>query len=159
MVGFPRLVVALLFGVVAAGPCLAQGKRVALVIGNSEYKFTGKLGNPRNDAADMAEVMRKLGFSVLEGRDLDKAAMDRTVRDFARALNGAQVGLFFYAGHGIQVAGQNYLVPVDAELTTASAVDFEMVRLDLVHRTMEREAPTNIIMIDACRDNPLARNL
>lgn len=84
--------------------------------------------------------------------------MDRTVRDFAEALGGAQVGLFFYAGHGLQVGAQNYLVPVDAKLTTASGVDFEMVRLDLVHRTMERETNTNIIIIDARRDNPLARN-
>ena len=143
----------------AASPAASQVKKVALVIGNSQYQYTAKLENPRNDAADVAEVLKKLGFVVIEGRDLDKAAMDRTVRDFAKGLSGAQVGLFFYAGHGIQVAGQNYLVPVDAELSTGSAVDFEMVRLDLVHRTMEREAPTNIIMIDACRDNPLSRNL
>ena len=129
------------------------------MIGNSEYKHTGRLENPKNDAADMAAALKKLGFTVIEGRDLDKAAMDRTVRDFAEALSGAQVALFFYAGHGLQVAGQNYLVPIDAKLTTASAIDFEMVRLDLVHRTMERETSTNIIIMDACRDNPLARNL
>ena len=143
----------------AADPSAAQGKRIALVVGNSEYKHTGRLENPKNDAADMAAALKKLGFAVIEGRDLDKAAMDRTVRDFAEALNGAQVALFFYAGHGLQVAGQNYLVPIDAKLTTASAIDFEMVRLDLVHRTMERETSTNIIIMDACRDNPLARNL
>jgi len=67
--------------------------------------------------------------------------------------------LFFYAGHGLQVAGQNYLVPIDAQAETAAALDFEMVRLDLVHRTMEREAQTNIIFLDACRNNPLTRNL
>jgi caspase domain-containing protein len=85
--------------------------------------------------------------------------MDRTIRDFAEALAGAQVDLFFYAGHGLQLGGQNYLVPIDAKLTTASAIDFEMVRLDLVHRTMDRESNTNISIMDACRDNPLARNL
>ncbi len=138
---------------------LAQSKRVALVIGNSEYKHTPRLENPKNDASDMAATLKNIGFSVMVGRDLDKGGMDRTVRDFAEALAGAHTGLFFYAGHGLQVGGQNYLVPTDAKLTTASAVDFEMVRLDLVHRTMEREASTNILMIDACRDNPLARNL
>src|SRR4029077_8416451 len=97
--------------------------------------------------------------AVMEGRDLDKASMDLRMRDFAQALRGAQVGLFFYIGHGLQVAGQNYLVPIDAELTTASAIDFDMVRLDLVHRAMERETNTNILIMDACRDNPLARNL
>jgi hypothetical protein len=134
-------------------------KRVALVVGNSAYKHTPRLPNPKNDSADIAAALRKLGFAVTEGRDLDKAAMDRAVRDFAQALSGAQVGLFFYAGHGLQVSGQNYLVPTDAQLATASAIDFELVRLDLVQRTMERETSANILIMDACRDNPLARNL
>jgi uncharacterized caspase-like protein len=68
----------------------------------------------------MAAQLKKLGFAVVEGYDLDKAGMDRTIRDFAEALAGAHVGLFFYAGHGLQVGGQNYLVPIDARLTTAS---------------------------------------
>ena len=144
---------------IAASPVLAQSTRVALVIGNSEYIHTPRLVNPKNDAADIAAVLQKLGFMVIEGRDLDKAAMDRKIRDFAQALIGAEIGLFFYAGHGLQVGGQNYLVPTDAELKTAAALDFEMVRLDLVHRTMEREARTNLLIIDACRDNPLVRNL
>ena len=134
-------------------------KRVALVIGNSSYQHAGELANPKNDATDMAASLRSMGFQVIEGYDLNKAALDRKIRDFATALRGAQAGLFFYAGHGLQVSGQNYIVPVDAELTTEAALDFEMVRLDLVHRTMEREAPTNILILDACRNNPLARNL
>src|SRR5882762_3389595 len=101
---------------IAASPSFAQGKRVALVIGNSEYIHTPRLANPKNDAADMAAVLQKLGFTVIEGRDLDKVAMDRKIRDFAQALIGAEIGLFFYAGHGLQVGGQNYLVPTDAEL-------------------------------------------
>jgi hypothetical protein len=153
---------ALLVALVLVLPCLpaaAQPKRVALVIGNSAYKNAGTLDNPNNDATDVAAALKALGFQVIEGRDLDKAAFDRTIRDFAIALSGAQVGVFFYAGHGMQVAGQNYLVPVDAQLSTASALDFEMIRLDLIHRTMEREATTNILFLDACRDNPLARSL
>jgi uncharacterized caspase-like protein len=128
-------------------------------LGNSAYQHTPKLANPKNDATDMAVALRKLGFHVLEGFDLDKPSFDRKVRDLAIALQGANAGLFFFAGHGLQVAGHNYLVPVDAQISTVSALDFEMVRLDLVHRTMERETQTNILFLDACRDNPLARNL
>ena len=135
------------------------GKRVALVVGNSAYRHAGELANPRNDASDIAAVLRKHGFEVIEGLDLDKAALDRTIRDFATALSGAETGLFFYAGHGLQVGGVNYIVPVDAQLATAAALDFEAVRLDLVHRTMEREAQTNLIFLDACRNNPLERGL
>ena len=148
----------LLLFVLLPSAALAQ-KRVALVIGNSAYLHTSKLTNPKNDATDMVAALKKHGFQVLDGFDLDKAAFDRKVRDFATALSSAQVGVFFYAGHGLQVSGHNYLVPIDAQLSTASALDFEMVRLDLVHRTMEREAQTNILFLDACRDNPLARNL
>ena len=104
----------------------ATDRRVALVIGNSSYQHTGALANPKNDAADVAAALKKLEFEVLEGPDLGKAAMDRTIRQFARALDGAHVGLFFYAGHGLQVEGQNYLVPVDAKLEHASGLDFEM---------------------------------
>ena len=140
------------------GTATAQ-RRVALVIGNSSYVNTARLENPKNDAADMAETLKQLGFEVIEGRDLDKASMDRTIRNFAETLAGAQMALFFYAGHGLQVGGQNYLVPIDARLASAAALDFEMVRLDLIQRTMEREATTNVVILDACRDNPLSRNL
>jgi phosphate transport system substrate-binding protein len=141
------------------GSAAHAGKRVALVIGNSAYQHAGELANTRNDAVDMAAALRTHGFQVLDGIDLDKAALERRIRDFAAALVGADVGVFFYAGHGLQISGTNYLVPIDAQLRSASALDFEMVRLDLVQRTMEREAPTNILFLDACRDNPLAPNL
>jgi Caspase domain/TIR domain len=134
-------------------------KRVALVIGNSSYKHAPSLITPRSDAAGIAVALKMLGFQVIESSDVGKDALDSTIRDFGAALRGADVGVFFYAGHGMQVSGQNYLVPVDAQLNTASALDFEMVRLDLVQRTMERETPTNILFLDACRDNPLASNL
>jgi len=138
---------------------VASDRRVALVIGNSAYVHTSRLDNPRNDAADFAAILDRLGFDVIKGHDLDKAAMDRSIRNFAESLADSQMGLFFYAGHGLQVSGQNYLVLIDAKLTAAAALDFEMVRLDLVQRSMERVANTNIIILDACRDNPLARNL
>ena len=143
----------------AASAPADTGRRVALVIGNSTYKHAGELANPTNDAADMATELKKLGFEIIEGTNLDKAAMDRKIRDFAATLTGADAGIFFYAGHGLQVGGINYLVPIDAQMTTATALDFEMVRLDVVQRTMERETKTNILFLDACRDNPLARDL
>ncbi len=153
-----RIAVVLLLFALLPAAAHAQ-RRVALVIGNSAYQHTPKLENPRNDAADVGAALKKLGFQVIEGFDLDKASLDRKIRDFATAIAGADVGLFFYAGHGLQVAGQNYIVPVDAQLTNSAGLDFEMVRLELVHRTMERESKTNVIFLDACRDNPLARNL
>ena len=140
-------------------PVAAAKKRVALVIGNSAYIHTPRLANPGNDANDISAGLRRLGFQVIEGFDLDKAAFDKKIREFAAALPGADVAVFFYAGHGLEVMGYNYLVPVDAQLQAVSALDLELVRLDLVHRTMEREARTNILFFDACRNNPLARNL
>jgi formylglycine-generating enzyme required for sulfatase activity/uncharacterized caspase-like protein len=152
------------FAMAVAGTLLAISqasaqKRVALVIGNSGYQHTSQLENPKNDATDMVAALKKVGFQVVEGFDLDKTVFERKVRDFSVALRGAEVGVFFYAGHGLQVAGANYLVPIDAKAETADALDWEMVRLDLVHRTMERATTTNIIFLDACRNNPLARNL
>jgi hypothetical protein len=158
-----RLLLHVLLALVVSAFCWAETanaqKRVALVIGNSAYAHTPMLANPRNDAGDVAAALKGFGFEIVEGYDLDKPAFDRTVRAFAAALQGADVGVFFYAGHGIQVQGQNYLVPVDAELSAAAALDFEMVRLDLIQRTMESHARTNILFLDACRDNPLAKNL
>jgi Caspase domain/Domain of unknown function (DUF4189)/Putative peptidoglycan binding domain len=151
----PAILILLLGGLT---PAHAE-RRVALVIGNSAYQHTGLLANPKNDATDVSAALKRHGFEVLEGFDLDKPAMDRIIRGFADQMRAAPVAVFFYAGHGLQVGGQNYLVPVDAQLVTASALDFEMVRLDLVHRAMEREAGTNILFVDACRNNPLARNL
>jgi uncharacterized caspase-like protein len=137
----------------------AAEKRVALVVGNSAYQYAPKLTNPRNDAADMAAALKKYGFQVIDGFDLDKAAFDRKVRDFAVALKGAEAGVLFYAGHGLQVAGQNYLVPIDAKAEDPTALEFEMLRVEVIHRIMEQQTNTNILFLDACRDNPLARNL
>src|SRR5215813_5620739 len=153
------VVLALVILTFAAASTAQAEKRVALVIGNSTYTHAGELTNPKNDAADMAATLKRLGFQVIEGFDLGKAAFDRKIRDFAAGLAGAEAGVFFYAGHGLQVAGKNYLVPIDAELTTAEALEFEMVQLDVVHRIMERQTNTNVIFLDACRNNPLARNL
>jgi uncharacterized caspase-like protein len=153
-----RLLLALWLASLAYTAALAD-RRLALVIGNSAYTHAPALDNPKNDAEDMAAALKALGFTVIVGINLDKTAMDRTILEFANALSGADAGVFHYSGHGLQVAGVNYLVPVDAKLDTAAALDFEAVRLDLVQRNMERETKTNILFLDACRNNPLARNL
>jgi hypothetical protein len=138
---------------------VAAAKRIALVIGNSDYKETAALINTKQDAADMTAALKRLGFEVLSGVDLDKRAMERLIRQFEVALTNTDIALFFYAGHGIQVNGQNYLIPVDARLATEGDIDFESLPLKLVLTRMEREAKTSLVLLDACRDNPLARNL
>lgn len=134
-------------------------RRVALVIGNSAYEQVTELPNPKNDAADMAGKLRGLDFKVVSGIDLDLRGMRETVRDFIRELDGADLALFFYAGHGLQVDGVNYMVPVDAQLATYDELEFEAMKIDLVLSAMERNTSSNLIFLDACRNNPLARNL
>ena len=143
----------------AASSVAQAERRIALVIGNSAYQNTPELKNPKNDATDMAASLRRLGFEVFEGHDLDKRSMERMIRQFGVKLSGADLALFFYAGHGVAIGGQNYLVPVDARLSSEGDADFEGLPLTLVLKQMEREAKTSIVLLDACRDNPLARNL
>jgi uncharacterized caspase-like protein len=144
-----------------AWPALAQSPRAALVIGNSAYVHAAPLANPANDANAVADVLKNMGFDVILGLDLDKRALDGKVREFSRVLVGAEAGIFFYAGHGLQISGRNYLVPIDAQLQGERDIDFEAVSLDFVLKQMEleREGKTNIVFLDACRDNPLSRNL
>ncbi|MEZ5871666.1 MAG: caspase family protein [Nitratireductor sp.] len=134
-------------------------KRVALVIGNSAYQNVPQLANPKNDASDMAAKLTELGFDVVQGEDLDLQRMRATVREFVNRLDGADLALFFYAGHGLQVNGNNYMAPVEARLSNYNDLDFEMMPMDLVLSAMERSTKTNLIFLDACRDNPLAENL
>src|SRR5207248_629356 len=132
-------------------------KRIALVIGNSDYRNASALANPHNDAKAIGATLADLGFEVVEGEDLDRAAMERKVREFAIKQADADVSLFFYAGHGMQVAGRNYLVPIDAKLEDATAMNFEMIDLDSVLGYMTGPKKVAIALLDACRDNPLAR--
>jgi uncharacterized caspase-like protein len=150
----------LLAALALAEPAAAQ-KRVALIIGNGAYTHAGQLANPANDAADMAAALKDLGIEVILGLDLDKRGFDSRLRDFSRALADADTGILYYAGHGLQVGLRNYLVPTDAQLQSERDLEFETVALDFVMRQMEigREGRTNIVFLDACRDNPLARNL
>jgi uncharacterized caspase-like protein len=131
---------------------------VALVIGNGGYRHAAKLANPTNDATDMVQALRGLGFEVVQGRDLDKRAMEDTIREFGRKLDGADVALFFYAGHGMQVNGKNYLIPTDAQLERAGDLSFETVEVGQVLGQMEADQRVNLVFLDACRDNPLTRS-
>jgi tetratricopeptide (TPR) repeat protein len=134
------------------------GRRVALVIGNGDYRYANKLPNPPNDAADIAAALRKLDFDVVEGRDLDKHAVEDKLREFGRKLNGAKLALFFYAGHGMQVAGKNYIIPVDAKLEQPGDLRLDTIDLSDVLAQMEAEQRVNLVFLDACRDNPLSRS-
>ena len=135
--------------------------RVALVVGNSAYVQAPALTNPANDARDMSASLTARGFDVVQAIDADKAKFDAALRTFASRVAKADVALFFYAGHGLQVGLQNYLVPIDAKLAQERDLDFEAVKLDAVLRQMEldRDGKTSIVLLDACRDNPLTRNL
>ena len=142
----------------------AAEKRIALVMGNSAYQNVTRLDNPRNDAALMADTLKGLGFTLIGDRaqlDLDKSAMDGAVQNFGRQVQGADVALFYYAGHGVQVGGANYLVPVSANPTREADVDFQMVDVNLVLRQMQGSGTRlNMVILDACRNNPFgARGL
>ncbi len=157
----PAAALAIVLSLSLLMPAAEAGGRAALVIGMSGYRNAPPLANPVNDAKDMSAVLRELGFAVTEAADLDKRLLDETIRGFANRIAGADVALIFYAGHGLQVAGQNYLLPIDAKLESERDLDFEAVGLEFVLRQMEsgRNGRTSIVILDACRDNPLARNL
>jgi uncharacterized caspase-like protein len=143
----------------AAREACAAERRVALVIGNSAYKEM-PLRNPANDAAAVAEKLRKLDFEVLLARDAGQAAMRRAVATFADKLGPDATGLLFYAGHGLQVRGRNYLVPVDATIGSEARVVLEAVDLDIVLDQMSGSgARVSVAILDACRNNPFERSL
>jgi tetratricopeptide (TPR) repeat protein len=134
------------------------GKRLALVIGNSDYQ-TSPLKNPRADAALMASTLRSVGFDVTEIIDADQTEMKQAMIDFGRKLRaGADVGLFYYAGHGVQALGKNYLIPVNASIAAEDEVAIQSVDLNDFLQTMETagESRVNIVILDACRNNPFA---
>src|SRR5215471_12866524 len=145
-------------GCLVATQAIAE-RRVALVVGNAQYAHTPALPNPRNDAQDIADTLRKVGFEVTLGYDLDQTKFARIIDDFARALEGADVGLFFYAGHGLQINEKNYLVSTEAKLQSAFLVPSETIELDAIIRLMESKTGSNLIFLDACRNNPLTDNL
>lgn len=130
-------------------------KRIALVIGNSAYK-DAPLKNPVNDARDMAAALRKLGFEVIEKTNVSQKEMNRAIVQFGEKLRADTVALFFYAGHGMQVKGRNYLLPVDAQIQSEASVRVETVDVDGVLDQLTISS-LNIVILDACRNNPFER--
>jgi hypothetical protein len=133
------------------GPA-AAGRRVALVIGNSAYQSVARQDNPRNDAGLIADTLAALGFTLVGGGaqlDLDKASLDKAVQNFGRQIQGTDVTLFYYAGHGVQVNGDNYLVPVDANATREADVDFQMLDVNKVLNQMRGSGTRLNIVIAA----------
>ncbi|MDC7788632.1 caspase family protein [Rhodoplanes sp. TEM] len=152
-------------GAVALLSCTALGgalaeSRVALVIGNASYKAVPVLDNPANDSKAMADLLRSADFEVITARDLGQTEMRRAIGDFARTVQAKgsdTVALVYYAGHGLQVDGDNYLVPVDAQIRQETDVPLETVRLaDLMNALAAVPVKTRIVMLDACRNNPFS---
>lgn len=141
-----------------AAPAVA-GPRVALVIGNGNYVSVTPLKNPANDAKAVAQSLRELGFNVTLTLDLGKANFEKAIRHFADSLGGAEAAVFYYAGHGLQVDGRNYMVPVDAKVSDEADLPFQLVALDIVLQRLAHHRITNIVIMDACRDNPLGETL
>jgi hypothetical protein len=160
-----RFLAASIVALIWAGAALAE-KRVALVIGNSHYASEKlKLANPANDAQDLAKALKDIGFDVILRIDMGKGEFDHALADFARKATDADAALFYYAGHGLQSNGQNYFLPVDVEVQDRiDAVDVEYRAIDqgrilnAVDR-VDRVRGVKIIILDACRDNPLARQI
>ena len=143
-----------LLALVAVGPALAES-RVALVIGNGGYRAIRELANPPNDARDVAEALKSLGFRVTLGVDLDQAGMRRAIADFGERAAAADVSLFYYGGHGLQVAAHNYLLPVDAELHAVDDIEKRTIHLDDVLDALSKGSGVHLVFLDACRDDPL----
>jgi uncharacterized caspase-like protein len=135
-------------------------KRVALIIGNSAYQNAPALINPKNDAQDIGKSLRELGFTTIVATDLNRAGMDDALDRFSRSVGGAEIALVYYSGHGMQFAGKNYLLPVDARLVNADDVNrFRLVPVDDVVDVLQGAPGARIIILDACRNNPVEDDL
>jgi uncharacterized caspase-like protein len=156
-----RKIVALTMLLLVPAGAQAVEQRIALVIGNAAYADS-PLANPVNDAKLMASALREQGFEVMQRLDVDQTAMKLAVRDFGNRLKaapGGAVGLFYYAGHGLQVDGESYLIPVGAPIADEGDVDIFAVGANGILRTLEdARNGLNIVILDACRNNPLARS-
>lgn len=154
------VLVAILCAMISWAPAAVAEKRIALIIGNGNYQNVGALPNPASDGRLMHETLTALGFESTLAVDADQLTMKRHIIAFGKALRNAgpdTVGLFYYAGHGIQARGENFLIPVEAELTDEADLDLTSVEAKWVLRQMESAGNhTNIVVLDACRNNPLA---
>src|ERR1700692_3063117 len=135
-------------------------KRVAFVVGNGAYRNVAALPNPAIDAKSMAKVLRNVGFEVVEGANLSRARMTERLLEFGKKAEGADVALFFYAGHGIAINGTNYLLPIDADIK--SEMDVKLGTATTIGVTLDQtrgDAKVKLVFLDACRDNPFAAKI
>ena len=139
-----------------AGPV---GAKLAVVIGNGAYRNAPALPNPPNDARAIANALKDDGFQVIEATDLDRVDMERVLLDFLQKAPSAKVRLVFYAGHGMQIDGNNYLVPVDATVASKNTAVFELVDIDRIIKGLDDESRANVIILDACRENPFETHI
>lgn len=137
----------------------AAQESVALIIGNGEYEHTTRLKNPVNDATALAEKLKELGFEVVHGNNLTKEMIEKRVEAFGKIMQNAEIAVFFYAGHGLQINGQNYLIPTDFSLDDEVDLSERLVNLEDVLGRMTSEKRVNLVFLDACRDNPFAADL
>jgi uncharacterized caspase-like protein len=151
---------AVLLSTVVPATLLAQAeRRVALVVGNGQYENAGVLRNPVNDARAVAQSLQRLGFNVMLRENRSQREMAQDIREFGRQLDQNTVALYYYSGHGIQVKGENYVVPVDAAIANEEEVEYGTVNVGLVMAQMEAaRSRVNIVFLDACRNNPFARS-
>jgi hypothetical protein len=162
---FLSLVISALLALSLSGPGDAQAlteRRVALIVGNSNYKDSGlHLENPKNDASDIAAVLKQLDFEVVLVTDVGKRDIDMALQRFARLATNADSALFYYAGHALQFEGKNYIMPIDAELEDDISIKFNMVPIDDVREALDRanQSGVKIMVLDACRNNPIADRL
>ena len=151
------------------GPCplalgldsaLAAEKRVALVVGNSNYRNVARLPNPERDATSMAKLFRDAGFdTVVEANNVGNLDFKRAIRRFEDASQDADIAVVYYAGHGIEVGGVNYLVPTDAKLASDRDAEDEAISLNRVVESVDFAKRLRLIILDACRDNPLVATM
>lgn len=135
-------------------------RRVALVIGNSQYtRITPKLPNPVNDSHDIAQALESIGFEVILKTDISKGEFDHSLADFARKAAGADTALFYYAGHGLQYQRRNFFLPVDIDVQDSVDVEFQAVGMDRILEAVNHAVGVKIVILDACRNNPLANQL
>lgn len=144
----------------AAPAANGTGRRIALVIGNGSYQYPDslpRLSNPINDAEDMATALKGFGFEVILRKNLSQEAMDQAVAEFGSRIGGSDAALFYFAGHGLQLKNQNYLMPVNSRVESESAVPYQGVNLNRILDEMDNgKSAANIVILDACRNNPIS---
>ncbi len=150
------LAVSLIF---VALPHAVAAERVALVIGNSSYQHVSRLPNPVNDATDISNALKRLGFEVRIENDVTYGVLRRALRDFSRQAARADFAVVYYAGHGMEVNKHNYVIPVDAELKSDLDIDYEAVPLDLVMNAVDGASVLKLVLLDSCRNNPFAASM